>query len=414
MPKPRTTLQIGVCVLLLFVLSLISIWLKPQNLSPKEDFVNRSIYNSAPSGSRAWYLAIKKSGIPVSLWEESFQELKALPGPATMLIIQPFAVISGRMVFDEAATQQLLTWVGQGNTLILLDDFQRPEAKAFIEHVGFRVIAEAPGMLSPSASQSGHALNDFVAYPLHSQSGGILQAVPKHRRHFTPLLRNTRNQPTLIQLPYQKGSLILGTSTDLIANQWLHKNADGNFQYLANLIQLEKKPLVINEFVHGYRKAGDIFAFFREKTPIGAIAMQLFFVFLLVLWLSFMRWTPVWPALKKQASENSGIRPFIDSLAGVYYRRHAAILALRPMLEQVATTLRDRYQIHLQDSVQIQTLLESLPSPYSSSNAETLGTLREAQELVSLGGGGTLPHRELLRIAQQLSELQERLRHAHQ
>jgi hypothetical protein len=165
--------------------------------------------------------------------------------------------------------------------------------------------------------------------------------------------------------------------------------------------------------VHGYDRTGDIFAYFREKTPVGALMMQFVFMLLFLLWLSFTRWTPVFAPDEGRAPKTGGLGQFINSLANIYYRRHAASLTIRPQLAQVAATLRRRHQIELHESAKIQNLLESLPEPYSSNEAEELlATLQEAQDIAVPEADVAVAHRELLQLSKHLTELQERLQYA--
>jgi hypothetical protein len=116
--------------------------------------------------------------------------------------------------------------------------------------------------------------------------------------------------------------------------------------------------------------------------------------------------------------QNSGLRAFIDSLSNIYYRRHAASLALKPQIQKISSILRQRYQIDLTEpteSGKLQNLLETLPNPYSSNEAKRmLATLNQAQALATPNeaGSATLPHRELHQLSQSLTDVQERLQHA--
>jgi hypothetical protein len=410
MPRVPATMQIALLLTVLLVLTALSLLLKAPDKSP-EVITNRSIYNSGPSGIRAWYLAAQKAHLPLASWERPFTELDEAPAPSVMLIVQPFMAAQGQTILGTAEVEKLLHWVAQGNTLVLLDDFQHRGARLLTDELGIQIKRAHSERLTPQSAD----LNRFVEDDLQSRRTSACFWLPSEK-DTKILLKNHQKQPVLLRMPYGKGVLILGTSPDLIENQWLYRLQDGNFQFLTNLLVMERKPILINEFVHGYNRVESLFAFLREKTPIGAILMQLIFAFLLVLWLGFTRWVPVLP-ITENVAKNGGLHSFIDAVAHLYYRRRAASLALQPHIQHIAAILRQRYQIKfdsLAESTQLQNLLEALPRPYSSEEAKNiLATLQQAKELAEPDAASfaTLSNQELFQLSTALTEFQERLQY---
>lgn len=422
------SIQLVFILLAITAMAVFSVLLKPAESNQLEAIPNRSAYNSKPSGLRAWYLAGQKVGLALSLWERPFEELSDLPTQATMLIIQPYAVGSRGVLYGPEAMTALRQWVARGNTLIVLDNFQRNASGSLLRPFGIQVehhrptgrihnsqgrliqiSASKPLTLSP---ESEPLLGSFIQQPLYSQTMQSFAFPAKPAEPIEVLLQNAQQQPVLVRLPYQKGTFIFGTTPDLVDNQLLYQHRDANFQFLANLLTLEKKPVLINEFVHGYSQTQDIFSYFREKTPVGNIFMQLIFVFLLVLWLSFTRWTPVLATADTNKPKTNGLKQLIDSLASIYYRRQDATLAIQPQLTQINATLKRRYQVDLQDTPRLKSLIETLYAPYSSKDAVTvLQMLEKAQKMLGTETEepSHLPHRELYQLSKELTDLQERL-----
>lgn len=412
MPR-RPVFILPLLLMALIVMVALLTMLSPERSQP-EPFANRSIYNNAPSGYKAWYLANRKAGLPMTAWERSFSDLDQVPEPATMLIVEPFTVAQSHITFGRDEVNTLLTWVSRGNTLVLLDDFKRYGSEYFLQVMSQKV-RNAPG----SANLPLHALAkpdpllaSFLGAPLRSEV----------TRRFEPgtdypvqvLLADGQNRPLIIRIGYQKGSLILGTPVDLASNKFLPAQPENdNFQFLSNLLLLEKKPVFINEFVHGYAAIDNILAYYQQKTPLGGMLVQLFFAFLLVLWLSFFRWTRP-PEDKSVPGKEGSLGAFINSLAGVYYRNRAGSLALGPQLDQIDRTLKRRYRVTLQEeeTARLDHLLQDLFADYSSKDESPgvlIAGLKKAREITEQQA--PVHPRELLRLSRQLAFIQERLRH---
>jgi hypothetical protein len=429
--NPKWVLPILLVVLVVLV-TLHTMLAPNQPNNPEEPLANRSIYNSAPTGYRAWYLASKKAGLPLLVWERSFSHLNELPSPSTMLIVEPYAVDKNSIIFGDKEVARLMYWVQQGNTLVLLDNFNRYGSSYVVNTLALRL---APGTDTPNtlprtlSLPQKTILASFIHRPLYSGSTLAFQHDPQALK--TPLsglpdilLDSPTHQPMMIRLPYGDGAVILGTTGDLGANRFLHSPANDNYQFLANLLLQEQKPVYINEFIHGYVEASDLLSYYQKQTPLGPIFGQLFLAFLVLLWLSFVRWTPK-PAETEESlamDTGSGLDAYIQSLAGIYLRTNAATLAITPLLHRIDALLQRKYRLpagpdmegSADADVRLRDLLGTVLGAYSNKDEaaepitveSAMDALRKARTVSRTQQ--RLQPRELLRLAQQLTSIEER------
>jgi len=406
-----------------------------------EPLANRSIYNTSASGYRAWWLACQKSGLGLTPWEKSFDKLDTLPGAATMLMVEPFTFSSSNVLFGEKEAELTLDWVRQGNTLVLLDDFHRAGSHAVAQKILARVWGASDNQATPAADRgsgepssqalsipaSQKALSVYVTRPVVSRINlrfrSLDQVLSGTDLHWEPILVDQVGKPLLIRVPLGKGALILGTATDLADNQYLHNPANDNYQFLANVLKREGKPVFVNEYVHAYQEAADLMSFLGKNTPLGVIFVQLVLGFILLLWLSFMRWTPK-PKTNAGSSalpEVDSLQAYIQSMARMYMRSQAASLVLAPQVERIQALLRRRHRLTLEDETQLRHilgetqlkhLLGTSPGDYSSKDEspEALADALQQARLV-VQNEARLSHRELLKLARQLTLIEERLQY---
>jgi hypothetical protein len=444
---PERWVLLGMFALLATLVALTT-FLAPA-LENSEPLPNRSVYNSAPSGYRAWFLASQRSGITIVPWEKSFEKLNELPAEATMVLVEPLTYSQSATLFGRQETEQLLEWVAQGNSVVLLDHFRRNGSQAVLlaayrslalrppapepdqppEAVAPPNLSEDPQSQNPSPQtlqSKRKELDVYVDQPVLSESR--LSLWPKRftqeaqKAGMQVLLEDTQGNPRIVEVHYGKGRLILGTVADLGGNHFLQSPPNDNAQYLANLLRREGKLVFINEYVHGYAESGNLSAYLSKNTPLGEIFVQLTLVFILVLWLSLRPWTPkpqqaLVSAFEDQADDTeqpnvfrSSMQAYLDSMAGIYQRTHAASLALGPQVNRLEKLLNQRFGILPEEEARLKQLLETFPGDYSSkgSSPESLMTAW-VQSRAIVADQGRLPDRELLHLARQLTLIEEQL-----
>jgi hypothetical protein len=398
------------------------------DLHPKaqtEALPENSIYNNGPSGYKAWFLTVQKIGLPIRVWENSFNELNTLPTPATMLIVKPFTVSGASVVFGKKEAAMLMQWVGKGNTLILLDDFNRFGSSALARQLQLRVHQSTPpkekkragkqNVASLNLVDSDKHLGTYIKAPIISQTHISLLNSPTSQGNVEPILTDTNGNTRLARIPYQGGRLILGTMTDLAENQYLNQPANDNYQLLANLLKRQNSAIYVNEFVHGYLANDDLMSYFQKKTPLGSIFAQLVLFFCLLLWISFVRWAPKpqEPEKQTQNPDTGGQNAYIQSLAGLYLKSKSPSLALGPQLKQLEATLRQRFRLEMQEEARLQDLLTILFADYSNIEeypAQLLDAFKRAK-LAVLQEQTPISQQDLLKLSRQLTLIEERLRH---
>ncbi len=408
---------LALLLVLLAALSLAIMALNPAN-TPGETYSNRAVDNSHPSGYKAWWLAAGQSGLSVTPWRKSFGQLDDLPYPATMLLIEPFTVSERTLTLNPDSLARLLHWVRKGNTVIVMDEFRR---------MGTAVLPHALGLSTPQSTQENRAMYplalsgearaaglDFgLSRPLQTRSDKRFFIPPRPRHPTRPLLVDANGRPVVIEVQYGLGRIILGTPADLASNAYLRAPVD-NYQAFTNLASWDNHPVFANEYVHGQSEVSDIFAYYREKTPLDAMALQLLFAFGFLLWYSLANRAAHPPETEPPGTEGE-LAPYIQSLAGLYWRQQASVLALQPALDSIESLLRKRYRLELADGgPRLQNLLAGLAAEYSSkdeSPARWLDSLKRARQVVE--GQQRIEHRELLRLCRQLASIEHALKEGH-
>ncbi len=429
----KQMLSLPILLLCLAGLIVLMTALNPEQPST-EPIANRSIYSSAPTGYRAWYIASKKAGAPMRVWEKPFLKLEQMPAPATMLMVEPYTVAKTSVIFGQKEATRLLDWVADGNTLVLLDDFRRFGSNSLAYTLSLEIERNRQAASTKAGNRSKQPgriaqpvyitertgakkwLGNYVHLPLFSQTALRFGNTQSEYFPATVLAEDRQSHPVLIRIPYHKGSLILGTTVDIGDNVYLNGPANDNYQFLSNLLAMEKKPVFINEFIHGYVESGDVFSYYQKNTPLGAIFAQLVMAFLVMLWLSFTRWTPrpTEPEKSGLPGKPGGLSNYIDSMAGIYYRAQAASLALEPQLAHIEILLRRRFRTSLQEESRLRHLLGEALADYSNKGhlpeAEPdalFKALQRAQAVVEKQE--RLQPGDLLQLTQRLAVLENRL-----
>lgn len=477
MSNRRFALILAVLILLLSGAIFLTTLVKSGQQGRDELMINRSVYNAKPSGYKAWYQTLQNAGVQTRIWRTPFSSLNKLPAPATMVIIEPYTYNDMTVTFGPKDIKSLLAWVEEGNTLVLLDTFQRknirkllvplripppsaipvnkaaswktakayplvigkaePLLKSFITRnvettMPYRLSVDPtpdfflPNLQEPDSetteSQDGEGETEnepdaaaeaeateeepIIENGADAEDPGDIEDPALDLPRPTPrkvLLSDENGEPLLFKVRYGKGNVLIGTPTDLASNQYLFETEVDNYQFLSNMLLLEGNPIVINEYIHGFSENPDILSYY-SKTPLGKIFMQVFFLVIVLLWLSFYRWKPVRQTRQEEAAPAQ--TDFIQSIAGIYYRSQSSLLALAPLIGSIETILRQRYRVELNEANRIQTLLQSLFGDYSN-REDRMRHLQRAQEIIRQDQ--KIPHRDLLKLVRELSLIKEKL-----
>ncbi len=199
-----------------------------------------STYNKAPDGYAAWYEYMEKRGVKL---ERSRQPLAALlstqkagAAPKTLLQIQPQLATGGRWA-SRRQSQKLgklasdeQTWLAAGNHLIILGISQPVRKVDFSSRI--------PSPVGPVKVETGRrATIDEADAKLSDRAGAIVWEVP-------PIADAAKPAKT-------PGRLIYATTPHLGSNAY--QGEAGNYAFLADLVTQSQTPVIIDEYLHGYR-----------------------------------------------------------------------------------------------------------------------------------------------------------------
>jgi hypothetical protein len=206
-----------------------------------------STYNKAPDGYAAWYEYMEKRGVTL---ERSRQPLTALitvqkagAAPKTLLQIQPQLTNNGRW----SSRRQLekpskldpveQTWLAAGNHLIILGINQPVRQVNFSSRISSSV--------GPVKIETGRrATVDPPDAKLSDRAGAIVWEVPA-------IDQDPQNDPKATRPKTPPGRLIYATTAHLGANAY--QGEAGNYAFLADLVTQSQTPVIIDEYLHGYR-----------------------------------------------------------------------------------------------------------------------------------------------------------------
>lgn len=410
-------LMVGLLILLGLMTSIAMLLERRQTV--REERPDASVYNSRPSGYRAWMKTMEKAGLKVNIWRSGFDELERIPVRATMVIIEPKAMIRdtgagrSRRPLDQKSVERMIQWVKAGNTLIFLDDFAEKDEKRLLlraevtgsvkegENSSISV-RHQPYRLRVPASASAF-FHTHLRQPIRSYSDVRLQSVSSE-----VLLEDGEGRALIERRPLGKGTLILGTVPDLASNRYLFTQNNDNFQFFTNLVTSERQAILINEFVHGYLRDPDLLSYYMN-TPLSYVLYQLLFLFLILLWASFRPWKPIRRDVNDRNNGDS-MREYLQSMAGIYLRAGAAPLALDPQMAVIDHVLRRRYRIAPEETEKLAHLLGSLFADYDRQQGEmALDAIQKGRQAVQQRR--RIPQDELAKLSRQLSLIQERLEH---
>jgi Domain of unknown function (DUF4350) len=322
---------------------LIALFLAPYQGSKQ---LSGSTYGRGPDGYGAWYAYMQRGGHlaeqaagtaqwPIERWQKP---VGALPGQDTTLVqIYPDWVPDDlRSVGDHRLSGQLEAWVSKGNTLIRLG-VSNPTTKA-----PFR---------STLSSRAG-------AVRIETQRRATVEAADRPQRSgyseqsstapdsSASLVARTDGPPILTLLGDRFGAVVWGykvgqgrvieaSTPHLAANAY--QSAEGNFAFLAELVQSTGQPVKIDEYLHGYRdpassqgqskaktKPGDLLAYLAQ-TPLLPIGVQTIILLLFLIWAKNRRFGAPVPLLPPQI-DNSEV--YIQALSTVLQKAGSSELIL--------------------------------------------------------------------------------------
>ncbi|PLS67614.1 MAG: DUF4350 domain-containing protein, partial [Cyanobacteria bacterium M5B4] len=120
-----------------------------------------------------------------------------------------------------------------------------------------------------------------------------------------------------------KGKIIFVVTPYLAANAY--QKSEGNFAYLADLVNAKTNTIVVDEYLHGYVDKEELsqnsdledWVSYLMKTPLIIMAWQLGVILLLLLWAQNRRFGNIIPIISPRPNNNL---EYINALAEVLFR----------------------------------------------------------------------------------------------
>lgn len=263
-----------------------------------------SSYSIGANGYGAWYQMMVDRGVKIQRWEQPFDELaKSNKFDRFTTLLQ----VNSQLIEQLSLASDKQEWVEKGNTLIIL------------------------GVAAPASGIS-------FKTDLESQSGTIrIETTRRFRAKFDPIYQSTpdikktniisdKSGGVITEFTLGKGRLILSTTPSLAAN--VYQDFKPNYELLAKLTTGNSQQLIVDEYIHGYRKQstkiatkkGDVFDYLR-RTPLSIVLLNLGLITLVIIWQKNRRFGKiVMPKLPE--IENS--EAYIQALAGILHQANSS------------------------------------------------------------------------------------------
>jgi Domain of unknown function (DUF4350) len=272
--KRRLIIYIAIALIAIVLITIVA--------APNTKINSGSTYGRAPDGYGAWYAFMSERGTPVKRWQKPLARFTDTSS-ITLLRIYPqltpnFFVVS----------QPDMKWVETGNTLVLLGIYKFVTEAPFSTEQDSSVGKVKIETRRRKEGELNKLLGDNFGAIVWSESIG-------------------------------KGKIIYSTTPHLAANAY--QDFRSNYEFLAQLLTEEKKPIWVDEYLHGYKDkdvieeeiGSDVFSYLA-KTPLLPILIQSAIALIVVIWAGNRRFgKPV--TVTASIVENS--EAYIQALAGV-------------------------------------------------------------------------------------------------
>jgi len=296
-----------------------------------------STYSRSPDGYGAWYAFMSERGTSIQRWQKPFEQLKNQSAIALVRIYP-------RPLPEFFSSQAERDWVEKGNTLVLL------------------------GVSQPVTAASFTTLQN-------SSSGEIKIDTRRRKEKPTNALLGDRFGAVVWSEQLGRGQIIYCVTSYLAANAY--QDFRSNYEFLAQLVTRSKNPVLVDEYLHGYKDedvieaeiGGDVLSYLA-KTPLFPLSIQGLIIVLLIIWASNRRFgKPI--TLSSSAIDNS--TAYIQALAGILQKAKSS--------EFLIATIAKEEQRQLQKALGLE---ESLLSKQSLIDIWVEQTGKPATELESL------------------------------
>lgn len=340
--------KIWVAIALIVLLLVTLLFAPTQALGSRGSSYGR---NSADYG--AWYQWMKDRGIEIKRWQKP---LKALPTDKKQTLIQVYSDLTDNL------SKEAEDWVKKGNTLVIL---------------GIR----QPATEAPFKTQHPTPWGQVIVETTRRYDGnqGAFMTIKddsKSKVTFVDLSRDFLLKDTfgaiIFRISMGRGEIILSTTPDLGANAY--QQAEGNYAFLEKIVTQPGNPLLIDEYLHGYRdkdtlkeEIGLTLGSYLQKTPLILVFIQVIILFLLLLWGKNRRFGQL-QTLETPKINNS--QSYITALAQVLSKANSQAFVMEMILEDEKRKLSQRLGLNYSSSDSTSPLIEAWSQKTGHSDSE--------------------------------------------
>lgn len=388
MRKSRDAWILGV-LLLVFVVALAFF---SQNTSQEEAKQRPSSYNVTRTGARALYDLLGRQGISTRRLEVPIADLP--PDAGLLIMIEPF-----ERPMEDAEVASLQKWLNKGGTLLLvasdgvdgvLSNLSFEEAKA-VPHAEEKGAAEV-------STHSPYA-KDVDTLTIAGEASIAIQKPEKVEKLVT-----TDSGVYGVTWREEKGRVILLSDAVGLNNQVLQAAPLDNPVFFVNIAQEstgKNRPVVLFDEYHqgfGERKAVGTSFWGALGSGMRAAAWYVLFGFVLLVVVLNRRFGTV-KSLPIESNRPS--TEYIASMASLYQRSGAGVLAIEAILREFLRELASRLEMDVGSDPGV--LAEAAQRRLGWNAAEVASTIRRCGELIATPGPATRTlEQEFTQLAQRL------------
>lgn len=288
----------------------ISLFLAPAN----NQLNSGSTYSRAPDGYGAWYNFMLKKNVAIQRWEKPFTDLldsQQINSSVTLLQVNS-------KLENPRISPQVKNWVKQGNILVILGINKKPTEANFT------------------------TLHDTKVGKVKIETRRrAIKLEPKKDK----ILLGDRYGIIVWEKQLNKGKIILATTQNLAANAY--QDITGNYEFLAQLVTQNQQPILVDEYIHGYKEkeiiekeVGTNLINYLVKTPLFPVFIQGLIILVILIFAQNHRFAK---PIKLSA-------PIIDN-SQAYIQALATVLEKAESREFILETIGKKEKIKLQNKL---------------------------------------------------------------
>ncbi len=420
-----------------------------------EIYPNRSTYNSGSTGTRAFYDLLAETGRKVTRWQESPSVLLTSGNsPQTFVIIG-----QTRLEIDDKETEQILRWVSEGGTLVIID---REPKKNLISTTAnwsvstvpsnesalgvdpyeqMQMTAQTPALkpsqpsiltrninaVQPSRFASSVNLQFFEAETSTTINAPkptvtpIYQLPPTPKPTAIPTIKtppqkvetvetDALNAPfvhffdgkknILVDFPYGSGNIIYLTDPYIVSNAGIR--IVDNAQLAINVVASRQGLIAFDEYHQGYgANAGSIIGYLAD-TPIVAIFGQICLLVGVIFWSQSRRFARPLPA--DEPNRLSKLE-YVSAMAELQQRTKAYDLAVENVFFEFRRSVSRLLGVD-NFSTSRKELAQAVSERLKTDEMEIYNTMRKCEEIIQ---GEPTNKRQVLELTSRLREIEKQL-----